>query len=87
MNTWIIEIGIISIILSFLIAYLWLASKHVPCQKKWPPISEEEFLRRCSPGVNPQRALKVRRIISQQLGIDYDRIYPEQRFVEDLHCD
>ncbi len=26
------------------------------------------------PGVNPQRALKVRRIISQQLGIDYDRI-------------
>ncbi|MCC9629387.1 hypothetical protein LOC68_13375 [Blastopirellula sp. JC732] len=48
------------------------------------PISEDEFIRRCGPGVNRERGLKVRRIVSQQLGVDYDRVYPEQRFVEDL---
>lgn len=52
--------------------------------EKWPPISEDEFIRRCSPGVDRERALKVRRIIAEQLGVDYDRVYPEQRFVEDL---
>ncbi len=59
----------------------------VPSKEKWPPISEDEFIRRCSPGVDRERALKVRRIISEQLGVDYDRVYPEQRFVEDLGCD
>lgn len=65
----------------------WLMRLGVPCEEKWPPISEEEFLRRCSPGVDRERALKVRRIISNHLGVDYDRVYPEQRFVEDLGCD
>jgi len=55
-----------------------------PSPEKWPPISEDEFIRRCSPGVDRERALKVRRIVSRQLGVDYDRVYPEQRFVEDL---
>lgn len=55
-----------------------------PAVDRWPPISDEEFLRRCGPGVDPQRALMVRRIVANQLGIDYDRVYPEQRFVEDL---
>ncbi|MEM8670948.1 MAG: hypothetical protein AAGG48_25695 [Planctomycetota bacterium] len=56
-------------------------------EDEWPPISEDEFIRRCTPGVDRERALKVRRIISEQLGVDYDRVYPEQRFVEDLGCD
>jgi hypothetical protein len=60
---------------------------YVPSKDKWPPISDDEFMRRCSPGVNRDRALKVRRIISEQLGVEYDRIYPEQRFVDDLGCD
>ncbi len=47
----------------------------VPSKEKWPPISEDEFIRRCSPGVDRERALKVRRIISEQLGVDYDRVY------------
>ncbi len=62
-------------------------SNGIPLEEKWPPISEDEFIRRCSPGVDRERALKVRRIIADQLGVDYDRIYPEQRFVEDLGCD
>ncbi|MCC9643375.1 hypothetical protein LOC71_13910 [Rhodopirellula sp. JC740] len=64
-----------------------LFSHDVPRRDLWPPISEDEFIRRCSPGVDRQRALRVRRIVSEQLGVDYDRIYPEQRFIEDLGCD
>ena len=55
-------------------------------REAWPPISDEEFLRRCSPGVRPEVALGVRRIVSEQLGVDYDRIYPEHYFVRDLGC-
>lgn len=80
------------IILGILIALVVFAalsctSASIPSKDKWPPISEDEFIRRCSPGVDRERALKVRRIISEQLGVDYDRVYPEQRFVEDLGCD
>ena len=56
-------------------------------QEKWPPIDEDEFMARCPPGTDRVVALKVRRIISEQLGVDYNRVYPEQRFVEDLGCD
>ncbi len=59
----------------------------VPWDEKWPPISEDEFMRRCPPGTNRERALKVRRIISDQLGIEYERVYPEQRFVDDIGLD
>jgi hypothetical protein len=54
---------------------------------KFPPISDEEFLARCRPGTNPEVALKVRRIISKQLGIESERIYPSSSFVEDLGAD
>ena len=54
---------------------------------KWPPIDDDEFIARCAPGTNRDIALKVREIISEQLGVDYNRVYPEQRFVEDLGCD
>ncbi|WP_372898067.1 hypothetical protein [Stieleria sp.] len=55
-------------------------------RRRWPPISEDEFVANCSPGTNRERALKVRRIISEQLGVPYERIHPDQRFVEDLDC-
>lgn len=58
----------------------------VPSKDQWPPISEDEFIRRCSPGVDRGRALKVRRIIAEQLGVDYERVYPAQSFVDDLGC-
>ncbi|MCC9607320.1 hypothetical protein LOC69_15630 [Blastopirellula sp. JC733] len=61
-----------------------MASDAKTSARQMAPISEDEFIRRCGPGVNRERGLKVRRIVSQQLGVDYDRVYPEQRFVEDL---
>ena len=59
----------------------------IPARDKWPPITDDDFIRRCSPGVDRERALTVRRIISEQLGVEYARVYPEQRFVQDLGCD
>jgi len=50
-------------------------------------ISDEEFLRRCTPGTSKEVALKVRRIVSEQLGVPYENIHPEHRFVEDLGAD
>ncbi|MFT5523538.1 MAG: hypothetical protein ACI9G1_005402 [Pirellulaceae bacterium] len=48
----------------------------------YPPISDEEFLARCSPGVNPKMALRVREIVAVQLGIDYERVCPELKFAD-----
>ncbi|MFH5803250.1 hypothetical protein [Alienimonas sp. DA493] len=56
-------------------------------RERWPAISDAEFLARCSPGVNPRTALTVRRIVAEQRGVPYERVHPEQRFVEDLHAD
>ena len=49
-----------------------------------PPIDDEEFLRRCRPGVNPEVALKVRQILCDVSGVDYEQIYPEAELVRDL---
>jgi hypothetical protein len=54
--------------------------------KCWPPITDEEFMAACPPGTDRFIALKVRRIVSEQLGFDYSRLHPAMRFVEDLGC-
>jgi hypothetical protein len=62
-----------------------LAARHAKAfNEKYPPISDEEFLARCTPGTNPCIALRVRRVLSESLGVEYERIYPESRLVEDL---
>lgn len=47
-------------------------------------VSDDEFLAACSPGVRPEAAFKVRRIVAEQLGIPEHQIHPRHRFVEDL---
>lgn len=54
---------------------------------RFPPLSAEEFLRRCRPGVNPVIALRVRQIVARQLGLPEAQIYPEQDFRRDLDVD
>jgi hypothetical protein len=58
--------------------------KHESFNERYPPISDEEFLALCTPGVNPKVALKVRQIVAESLGIERERIYPSFRFNEDL---
>ena len=51
-----------------------------------PPIDDEEFLLRCPKGTNPENALKIRRIVAVQLGVEYERLYPTKRILEGLDC-
>lgn len=51
------------------------------------PITDEEFVALCRPGVKPEMALNVRAIVAGQLAISPERIRPEHRFVEDLLAD
>jgi hypothetical protein len=77
------------VVLVFLGAMIVILQKRETAKfdERFPPIDDDEFVRRCSPGVNRDIALRVRRIVSEQLGIEYERIYPEQKFVDDLYCD
>ena len=56
-------------------------------EKRFSPISDEEFLARCRPGVDAEVALKVRSIFAEFADIDYERVYPSSRIVEDLGLD
>lgn len=52
--------------------------------ERFPPISDAEFLARCPPGTSPAVALKVRKIVAEHFGVEYDRVHPSASFVEDL---
>lgn len=56
-------------------------------EERFPPISDEEFIARCEPGCNPMVAIKVRKIVSEQLNVEYARIHPSSRFIDDLRAD
>jgi hypothetical protein len=56
-------------------------------EKRFPPISDAEFVARCTPGTDPEIALRVRWIVADRLGVEYERIYPSTRFVEDIGAD
>jgi hypothetical protein len=53
-------------------------------EERYPPITDAEYLARCSPGVDPKVALKVRAIVAEYFGIPYERVHPSMTFVEDL---
>jgi len=70
---------------------LWAVGRCFPVfgqsfKEKWPAISDKEFMERCTPGTGRETALKARRIIADQLGVPYEHVYPEQKFVDDLGC-
>lgn len=56
-------------------------------EERFPPISDAEFMARCPPETRPEIALKVRRIISNCLSVEYERVYPESRLHQDLGAD
>ncbi len=56
-------------------------------EERFPPISDAEFLARCSPGIDPAVALKVRRLVAEHFAIEYERVYPSMTFVEDIGAD
>jgi hypothetical protein len=53
-------------------------------EERFPPISDEGFVARCSPGTDPAVALKVRRVLAESLCVEYERIHPSARLMQDL---
>jgi len=81
---------ILLVVLAFVFLFGVLIVSHFQSKRwleKWPPIDDGEFMARCEPGISREVALKVRRIVSEQLGVDYEQVHPDQNFVEDLGCD
>lgn len=70
----------IALAAAVLLACVLTAVRDASWDEERAPISDAEFLARCSPGVNPETALTVRRLVSEHLGIPYERVHPEQRF-------
>jgi hypothetical protein len=56
-------------------------------KERFPPISDTEFLALCKPGTNPEVSLKVRRIVADHFAIEYERVSPSMRFIEDIGAD
>lgn len=53
-------------------------------EENYRPLTDEEFLARCKPGIRPETALKVRAILADVSGIPEAKIHPEHRLVDDL---
>lgn len=68
------------------ICIAWEMRRETKLKNEFPPISDEEFLAACTPGTRPEVALRVRRIVADQLGVEYERIHPSMSFVEDFGC-
>jgi hypothetical protein len=60
-----------------------LAKIDAELRKRFPPISDAEFLALCKPGTNPDIALRVRRLVAENFGIVYECVYPSANFAED----
>ncbi len=63
---------------------VFLKKQRTRFDERFPPISDAEYVARCRPKTNVHAALKVRRILSESLGVEYERIYPSSRLIEDL---
>jgi hypothetical protein len=51
---------------------------------QFPALTDAEFVARCAPGIDPDVALRVRRVLAECLNIECERIHPSARLVEDL---
>lgn len=52
--------------------------------KRYPPITDDQFMALCPPGTKREIALKVRQMMSDCSGVDYEQIYPSTQLVRDL---
>jgi hypothetical protein len=88
MDPVIICVALLLLPLAILLAFLADAKRdRQDSRREFPPISDEEFLARCTPGTRPDVALKVRRIVAERLAVHYEQVYPSTRFIEDLGAD
>ena len=73
------------LVVIFICAAIARATKNAAAFKeRFRPLSDAEFVARCTPGTDPHIALRVRRVLSEDLNIDPEDIYPSSRLVDDL---
>jgi hypothetical protein len=77
----------LTLFILFMVCVAWGKQDNESFERRFPPISDAEFVARCTPGIDPAVALRVRRIVADRLGVEYERIHPATRFVEDLGVD
>lgn len=83
----VICIGITVFILFLILTWCESSHRYTPSSEFLNRnISNEEFLA-AVPSATPEKALRVREIISDQLDIPIECIHPDDRFVEDLRAD
>lgn len=77
---------VFAVILINLVILLVLKSirDHNKYVQKYPPISDEEFMARLPRGTSRDTALRIRAIISAQMGVPIENIHPETRFEDFL---
>ncbi|MFO0799312.1 MAG: hypothetical protein U0804_17735 [Gemmataceae bacterium] len=84
MDVVIVEVAVAAV---GLCGYLWILRTDADFNTRFQPISDDEFVARCSPGTSRHVALTVRRIVAAHLAVEYERVHPSMRWVEDLGAD
>jgi hypothetical protein len=74
-------------LIAFLICIVLTKRQRAAFAEHFPPLSDAEFVARCTPGINPRVALIVRRIVADCLSVEYERVSPSARLIEDLGAD
>lgn len=85
MNSILVAVATVLVIVHVGIAWAWRA--RAAFEAHFPPISDDEFLALCRPGIDPTVALKVRRLVADHFAIEYARVHPSMSFVEDIGAD
>jgi hypothetical protein len=81
-----VSVALVVVMLVWLVLSCWWTAgiPSRPFEARYTPISDEEFVARCTPGTSPDVALRVRRIMAEFSGVEYERVHPEMNFVDDL---
>ena len=77
--------GLIYLVGGLLLTALWITAsirQRRQFNDRWPSTTDDEFVARCQPATNRETALRVRKIVAEQLDVPYDRVHPDQSIVD-----
>ena len=82
-----VVIGVVGVAVVLLVVLLGVRATTAEFEDRFPPISDDEFVARCTPCTSRHVALTVRRIVAKNLAVEYDRVHPSMRWIEDIGAD
>ncbi len=74
--------GFVTVLVLLTVVSVCAARDVAAFKEEYPPISDEEFLKRCSSSVRPEVALKVRQLVAAPSGVEYERLHPDTKFID-----